>query len=162
MLVSYYKNTNVLVCPTDKINNPLSGGTDPVDFPADCASRSYMINGYNDYFSNTLDPATFVNSYMAGTWPDGLPSDKFQFPSDTIIFGEKLATSPQFYVDIYEYDGATNGNDYTELNQVMHITGSDYCFADNSARILPQFFSMGHPVNMWCVLPGPRVLNAVN
>src|SRR5271155_4616917 len=27
-LLSYYKTTNILVCPTDKINNPQSGGTD--------------------------------------------------------------------------------------------------------------------------------------
>jgi prepilin-type N-terminal cleavage/methylation domain-containing protein len=162
MLISYYKTTNLLVCPTDKINNPISESPgDPDTNAPDVASRSYIINGFNDYFSNTLDAASFA-SYMAGTWPEGLPSDRIQFPSDTIIFGEKLATSGQFYVDLYEYDAQGNGNDYSELNQTMHFTGSDYSFSDNSVRILPQYFSMGHPVNMWAVLPVPRVLNAVN
>ena len=162
MLVNYYKTTNLLVCPTDAIHNPLSAATnDPDVYAADHASRSYMINGYNDYFTNALDPANF-SSYMAGTWPQGLPENGIQFPSDTIIFGEKQATSGQFYVDVYELDAQGNGNDYFELNQAMHLNGSDYCFSDNSTRILPQFFSMGRPVNMWCVLPAARVSNAVN
>jgi prepilin-type N-terminal cleavage/methylation domain-containing protein len=157
MLISYYKTTNVLVCPTDAINNPLSEvAGDPDSNAPDMASRSFMINGYNDYFSNTLDSATFQNIYMnAGAWPDGLPADKIQFPSDTCIFGEKKAASQQFYVDIYEAGYNDDGNEVTELNQTMHITGSDYCFADNSARILPQFGSF-IPVDMWAVLPGPR------
>jgi prepilin-type N-terminal cleavage/methylation domain-containing protein len=155
MLISYYKSTNVLVCPTDKNNNPL-GPTpgDPDTNAPDMASRSYMINGYNDYFSNTLDSASYA-AYMAGTWPEGLPSDKILYPSDTCIFGEKLATSGQFYVDIYEAGANNDGNEVTELNQTMHIKGSDYCFADNSARILPQFGSF-IPVDLWAVLYGPR------
>jgi prepilin-type N-terminal cleavage/methylation domain-containing protein len=155
MLLNNYKNTNVLVCPTDAINNPLSAASnDPDIYPADHAARSYMISGYNDYFSNTLGSASFP-SYMAGTWPNGMPGDKIQFPSDTIIFGEKLATSSQFYVDIYEAGYNDDGNEVTELNQAMHIRGSDYCFADNSARILPQFASF-IPIDLWAVLPGPR------
>jgi len=159
MLVSYYKNTNVLVCPTDKINNPL-GQTpgDPDTNAPDMTSRSYMINGFNDYFTNTLDSASDL-SYMNGTWPEGMPNDKILFSSDTIIFGEKKATSGQYYLDIYEdgitESGTVEGNEVTELNQTMHITGSDYCFADNSARILPQFGSF-IPIDLWAVLPGPR------
>jgi prepilin-type N-terminal cleavage/methylation domain-containing protein len=159
MLVSYYKNTNVLICPTDKMNNPLGQTAgDPDTNAPDMASRSYMINGYNDYFSNTLDTASYA-SYMNGTWPEGLASDKIQLSSDTVIFGEKKATSGQYYVDIYEVGYTTNGtqegNEVTELNQAMHLTGSDYCFADNSARILPQYASF-IPINLWAVLPGPR------
>ncbi len=153
MLLPYYKNTNCLVCPTDAAltNWPQSspfGDGDP--YLADHVARSYMINGFNDYFSNTLDSVSF-QSYMAGTWPDGMPSDKILFPSDTIIFGEKKASSPQFFVDIYEQAGDTHeGNEVTELNQTMHFTGSDYAFSDNSARILPQYASF-IPINMWCI-----------
>jgi hypothetical protein len=151
-----------LVCPTDAIHKPQSAtAPDPDTNAPDVASRTYIINGYNDYFSNTLDSASFA-SYMAGTWPEGLPSDKILYSSDTIIFGEKAATSQQFYVDLYELDAAGNGNDYTELNQAVHNNGSDYCFGDDSARMLPEYYSMGRPVNMWAILPGPRVSNAVN
>jgi hypothetical protein len=162
MLIPYTKTTNVLVCPTDAIHNPQSAtAPDPDTNAPDVAARTYIINGYNDYFSNTLDSASFA-SYMAGTWPEGLPGDKIQFPSDTIIFGEKIAASQQFYVDLYELDAQGNGNDYTELNQTMHDTGSDYSFADGSARIVSAFHTMGYPVNMWAILAGPRIANAVN
>ena len=155
MFLAYYKNTNLLVCPTDRINNPQSEPTNTADiYPADHVARSYMINGFNDYFSNTLDSASFT-AYMAGTWPDGLRSDKVLIPSDTIIFGEKKAVSPQFYVDIYEAGANHDGNEVTELNQAMHNSGSDYSFADGSVRILPQYASF-IPINMWCIIPHSR------
>jgi prepilin-type N-terminal cleavage/methylation domain-containing protein len=157
MLFAYYKTTNVLVCPTDAIHNPQSAAApDPDTNAPDIAPRSYIINGYNDYFQNTLDSNTF-NSYMAGTWPDGLPSDKIQYSSDTIIFGEKLATSQQFYVDLDEVDAQGAGNDYTELNQAMHINGSDYAMADNSARLVKAYQTMGPSINMWAVLASARI-----
>jgi prepilin-type N-terminal cleavage/methylation domain-containing protein len=154
MLLTYYKTTNILVCPTDAKSNPQTGGTDTNNFPADTASRTYIINGNNDYFQSALDTASFA-SFMAGTWPDGMPSDAVQFPSDTIIFGEKLATSQQFYIDVDEVNTGGNPNDYTELNRTLHIAGSDCCFADNSARIIEGFHSTS-PVNMWCILPTTR------
>lgn len=161
LLSPYYKTTNVLVCPTDAIHNPISESPgDPDTNVFDTAGRSYMINGYNDYFSSTLDSGSFT-AYMAGDWPDGMPSDRIQFPSDTIIYGEKLASSGQFYVDIDELDSNTNGNEYTELNQTMHINGSDYCFADNSAKILPEYGST-YPINMWCILASARTTNSWN
>lgn len=164
MLVSYYKNTNVLECPIDlqSTNNPATGAPGQGDTnAADLVARSYMINGYNDYFSNTLDAASY-QSYMAGTWPEGLRSDKILSPSDTCIFGEKKSSSPQYYVDIYEGAGPNNeGNEVTELNQAMHFTGSDYCFADNSARILPQYGSF-YPQLLWAIVPSVRNYNTNN
>ena len=73
---------------------------------------------------------------MNGTYPQGLPDNKFQFPSDTIMFGEKNPSSPQYYMDLLELSGQ-EGNDWTELNQRTHLEGSDYVFTDNSARLLP-------------------------
>ncbi len=155
MLLTYYKTTNVLVCPTDRINNPQSSPTNDGDvYAADHAMRTYIINGFNDYFSNTLDAASFA-SYMAGTWPDGMRASAVQYPSDTCIFGEKLPTSQQFYIDVDEIDPQDNGNDVSELNQVLHISGSDYAFADSSARIVRQWGTT-FPQNLWCVTSGAR------
>jgi len=155
MLFSYYKNTNILVCPKDSMLNPISGAANDGDSNiVDHTSRSYMINGFNDYFSNTLDSASF-QSYMAGTWPDGFPADKILLQSDTIVFGEKLASSGQFYVDIYEMGPNGDGNEATEINQTNHPPGSDYLFADNSVRLIRQYVSF-IPVNMWCVIPSAR------
>src|SRR5882762_6854642 len=52
-LLSYYHNTNMLVCPTDILRGvPV---TDPASTNApDRAARSYLINGWNDYFADAL------------------------------------------------------------------------------------------------------------
>ncbi|HZM03752.1 MAG TPA: type II secretion system protein [Candidatus Saccharimonadales bacterium] len=160
-LLSYYKETNCLVCPVDAIHNPLTTPDPDPNNVADAAARTYMINGYNDYFSNTMDSATF-QVYLAGDWLQGLPSDRITVPSDTIILGEKKFTSAQFYMDLYEQGPNGDGNDYTELNQTNHTSGSDYCFADNSTRLLKEYYSMGHPYNMWAILPSVRTGAAVN
>jgi prepilin-type N-terminal cleavage/methylation domain-containing protein len=161
MLINYYKATKILVCPVDQLHNPVSEYPgDPDATLADRASRTYIINGFNDYFSNTLDSASFT-SFMAGTWPDGMRSGNIQVTSGTVIFGEKVATSPQFYIDIDELDAQGNGNDFSELNQLLHSTGSDFAFADSSARILPQYGST-YPINMWCVSAKDRAFYATH
>ncbi|MGA2750514.1 MAG: prepilin-type N-terminal cleavage/methylation domain-containing protein [Verrucomicrobiota bacterium] len=153
MLYPYNKNVAILLCPTDAIHKPQSAG-DSTNNVADNAPRTYMINGYNDYFFETMDASAFA-SYMAGTWPQGLRDSKIQFQSDTVIFGEKLPTSPQYYMDLLEI-AAGAGNDYTELNQFTHVNGSDYCYADNSARIMRPYTTMGPSISQWCILAAAR------
>jgi prepilin-type N-terminal cleavage/methylation domain-containing protein len=66
LLQDYYKNLNLLICPTDARRGvPATETTSPT--VADKAPRSYFINGWNDYFVDVLDPADF-NLYMAGTY----------------------------------------------------------------------------------------------
>jgi len=151
-MLSYFRNTNILVCPTDKIHNPQTEGG-VVANVADCAGRTYMINGFNDYFHDNFDSGTF-DAYMGGTLNQGLRQTKILFPSDTIIFGEKKAVSPQYYMDLLEAGQDSLGNDYTELNQTMHLEGSDYAFADGSARFLKAYIDMGSlpgHYNLWAV-----------
>ncbi|HEY3862971.1 MAG TPA: type II secretion system protein [Verrucomicrobiae bacterium] len=148
MLFPYYKNPNMLVCPLDAINKPQTIGDPDTNALADNAQRTYMINGDNDYFFQTLG-ANF-ETFMNGLWPQGLPDGRIYLPSETIIFGEKKATSPQYYMDLLELSGQ-EGNDWTELNQVMHNEGSDYVFADNSARMLRAFTDLGPMYNMWAI-----------
>jgi prepilin-type N-terminal cleavage/methylation domain-containing protein len=154
MLLPYYKNVSVLVCPTDAPHNPQSGSDPNTNNLADSAPRTYMINGNNDYFYQTLDPASF-QSFMNGTWPQGLPDGRIQFPSDTIIFGEKKPTSSQYFMDLLELSGQ-EGNDWTELNQVTHTEGSDYCFADNSARLVKAYMDLGPTYNLWAITASGR------
>jgi hypothetical protein len=108
-----------------------------------------MINGANDYFFQMLNAAEF-QSFMSGTWPQGLNDTRIQYSSDTIIFGEKKPTSPQYYMDLLELSGQ-EGNDWTELNQATHTDGSDYCFADNSARLLKPYADLGPAYNLWAI-----------
>src|SRR5665213_437669 len=41
VFLSYYKSTNILLCPSETNNAPATGGVDTVNCPADCAIRSY-------------------------------------------------------------------------------------------------------------------------
>jgi prepilin-type N-terminal cleavage/methylation domain-containing protein len=154
MLLPYYKNVSILVCPLDSVNHPQTGADPDTNKIADSSPRTYMINGNNDYFFQTLDTASFQN-YMNGVWPQGLPDGRMQFPSDTIIFGEKKPTSPQYYMDLLELSGA-EGNDWTELNQTTHTEGSDYCFADNSTRLLKAYRDLGPTYNLWAITASGR------
>jgi prepilin-type N-terminal cleavage/methylation domain-containing protein len=158
-LYPYYKNLSVLLCPVDvnSTNRPPQTGTDPnTNNIADFAPRTYMINGNNDYFSQSLGSnSPEFQSYMNGTWPQGLPDREIHYPSDTIIFGEKYPTSSQYYMDLDELVGGISGNDWTELNQATHTDGSDYCFADNSARLVKPYAELV-PVNMWAITLGFR------
>jgi prepilin-type N-terminal cleavage/methylation domain-containing protein len=154
MLYPYYKNVSILVCPTDAIYHPQSASDPNTNNIADSTPRTYMINGDNDYFFQTLDTPSF-QSYMNGTWPQGLPDGRIQFPSDTIIFGEKKPTSNQYFMDLLELSGQ-EGNDWTELNQVTHTEGSDYCFSDSSARLLKAYRDLGPTYNMWAITASGR------
>jgi len=158
MLYQYYKTTSILLCPIDAVNRPQSAGDPNTNNIADSAPRTYMINGANDYFFQILDPGNFQN-FMNGVWPQGLPDTKIQYTSDTIMFGEKLPTSNQYYMDLLELNGS-EGNDWTELNQATHPDGSDYSFADSSVRLLRPYRDLGPTYNLWAITSTGRTAYA--
>ncbi len=47
MLIPYYRTTNILICPSETNNTLRTYGVNQ-QYPADCAARSYLINGFND------------------------------------------------------------------------------------------------------------------
>jgi prepilin-type N-terminal cleavage/methylation domain-containing protein/prepilin-type processing-associated H-X9-DG protein len=152
-----YRDLRVLVCPTDK-PNPATFGTDTNNIPADAASRSYIINGWNDYFSQTLDAAGWAQ-YKAGKSPQSLSENAIQEPSRTIVFGEKDHDSGHFYMDFEFYD------DVLQLDQSRHSVsvknsrggGSNYAFADGSASF-EKFGRSLCPLNLWAIIPDCRAV----
>ncbi len=151
-----YKDLRLLVCPSDGLN-PVTGINNPAQWPADSARRSYIINGWNDYFQEQM--ATNWNfGRMIGT---SLAEDAVKLPSDTITFGEKDTASPHFYMDFLE---TASGNDFEELEHARHMGakaagGSNYAFADGSARYLRYGRSVS-PLNLWAITDAWRT-NAV-
>lgn len=128
----------ILHCPSD-VPLPENFGTNST-LPSLRAPRSYIMNGFNDYFdgqkTDSLMPETAV-----------LES------SDTVVFGEKESGSPHWWMDYW------SGDDYKELEESRHgVTvagnggGSNYCFADGSARYL-KFGKSFTPINLWFVKP---------
>lgn len=153
-LQPYYQDVRLLVCPTD--TTPVTAGT--TNSP-DQAPRSYLINGWNDFFQATL-PSTNFDAYMAHAWPEGMREASIREPSETIIFGEKVADSLHKHMDLYQ----GNGNDNDQVEQGRHSRGSagatgggsNYSFADGSVRYLRYGRAMT-PVNLWATTDAWRV-----
>ncbi len=163
-----YKDVKLLVCPNDRTpDDPKTGSTDFVNHPADASPRSYIINGWNDYFYTTLGMAG-GDAYLGGS-ERSLKETAIKHPTDTVVFGEKKHTSPHYYMDLREpgsspdFPGVVLGNDDTELEQGRHSNskagaragGSNYAMADGSARFIKYWYSVG-PLNLWCVLDEDR------
>jgi len=128
-----YKDPKILYCPSDVLSptNFGSGSSNP--FLA--ARRSYIFNGFNDYFKGMPTNGAAV------------PETAILEPSDTVMFGEKESNSGHWWMDYWAYDDAK------ELEQTRHMkAGSVYAFADGSARYL-KFGQSLDPVNMWFVDP---------
>jgi len=161
-LQPYYQDLRLLVCPSDSAN--LAGVPAPADpfmfaaasepsAPAiapDSAPRSYVINGWNDYFRATMSDPDF-NTYMGHGWSNGFPESAISQPSETITFGEKTSDLLHKHVDLL--DGV--GDDLRMVEGARHSRsagsgGSNYAFADGSVRFIrhPQALT---PVNLWAV-----------
>ena len=140
-----YKDLRILKCPSDVPQPATFGGSTP----ADNAPRSYIINGFNDYFRNVSQT-------------NGIPESVLKEPSETIVFGEKEGSRPEnghFYMDSYDMD------DLIQIDQSRHQRGSTgpgsraggsvYAFGDGSARYM-KFGKTFSPVNLWAVDPAVR------
>jgi len=149
LLLEYYRNTNLLVCPTDAQRGlpPTMLGSPT---PPDRAPRSYLINGWNDYLTNVL------------VTPMSMKELAVVKASDTLIFGEKKnepnenpPVAQDYYMDLFE----GNGNDADRVEHGCHSPfrmprggagGSNFAFVDGSARYLKYGTSVW-PENRWAV-----------
>jgi prepilin-type N-terminal cleavage/methylation domain-containing protein/prepilin-type processing-associated H-X9-DG protein len=177
LLLDAYRNTNMLVCPTDlQRGTPQTGTSSPT--AADRAPRSYFINGWNDFFADSLSTADF-NLYMAGTYPRATLKDMSVLkPSETVMFGEKkniaqaTPTDPQgamdYFMDMFEASGGVpTGNDVDRIEHGCHSVihkggragGSNFAFVDGGVRFLKYGGSVW-PLNLWAVSDADRLKNA--
>ena len=143
---NYGKSIKVLLCSDDGLNGqpPATGnGSNNV---ADASPRSYLINGWNDYF----------NGMNIG---DSLKENVITHPSETILFGEKHTTNMDYYMDFFE----GFGNDTQRVEQSRHMSngagshtgGSNYTFTDGSVNFL-KFSKSLSPMNLWAVTDAAR------
>ncbi len=167
MFNDYGNNVKVLLCASERAANPSTVETDLVNYPGDAAPRSYIINGFNDYYANALriapaDWSQLEQAMLAGSAT--LKEQSFLYPSDTVVFGEKKSADGSYFMDIYE----NGGNDTTGIaEQCRHDSrgddsftgGSNYAMADGSVRYVkfPAAFS---PFNLWCLGDQARAANA--
>jgi prepilin-type N-terminal cleavage/methylation domain-containing protein/prepilin-type processing-associated H-X9-DG protein len=144
-----YKDIRVLLCPSDG-PNPERSINDP-KWPYDSAPRSYIFNGFNDYFEATLSNVTTGN--LGPLMGQSMPESVIKQADDTILFGEKGSKSGHYFMDFLE---SPSGNDFEELEHGMHMGmgrgggGSNYAFADGHVAFLKYWRSVS-PVNLWAV-----------
>ena len=148
-----YVDLKLLICPTD--DPKAVPGRDPED--PDYAPRSYMVNGWNDWFYKALDGAGNSSNwvaYMNHQYPAGMPESAIPEPTDTIVFGEKINDYYHYHTDFFQ----GQGNDLDRIEYSRHSAttknsgGSNFAFADGGARYL----KYGHaltPFNLWAVTP---------
>ena len=159
----YGRNVKVLLCPSEITNAPLTLG--PSNNVADGVSRSYFINGWNDYFFNHLSASDFTSLYMAGTFPVGLKESQMIHPSDTIVLGEKEAYRGDFYMDMLagsgdDFAGAVAQDRHAGRGPGSQTGGSNNTFADGSARFY-KFGKAFNPLNLWAVSDADRAANII-
>jgi prepilin-type N-terminal cleavage/methylation domain-containing protein/prepilin-type processing-associated H-X9-DG protein len=155
---NYGKNTKMLLCPDDVNPVPQSLGSSSSNNVADASPRSYIINGWNDFFGG----------YNQG---DSMKENNIVFQSDTVVLGEKKADHGDFYMDMLEANGPGGvGNDFSGiLEQSRHDSrgpdtqtgGSNYTFADGSARFM-KFGASVWPKHMWAITESNRIYYAYN
>ncbi|MDB6034584.1 MAG: prepilin-type N-terminal cleavage/methylation domain [Verrucomicrobiales bacterium] len=134
-LLPYYQITNLLRCPSDR---------QPV------LDRSYVANGWDDFFRTTLDATNWMD-FLDHKWPGGMKEAFIQNASDTITFAEKLRESAHYHLDLAQND------DVLQIEQRRHGSnvdgkgsGSNYAFADGSARFL-RYGQALSPINLFGV-----------
>jgi prepilin-type N-terminal cleavage/methylation domain-containing protein/prepilin-type processing-associated H-X9-DG protein len=152
ILKPYYHNYKILQCPADEL---ATSAPDSI-YEAHRVPRSYLYNGWSDYFQTLLGNGSKAwNDYTQYKYPNGLRQSAIPFASETIVFGEKDGESPHVHMDIYQ------DNDPAELEQTRHNKGanrtgsSNYNFADGSVRAL-KFGKSLYPKNMWAVTEAGR------
>jgi prepilin-type N-terminal cleavage/methylation domain-containing protein/prepilin-type processing-associated H-X9-DG protein len=147
-LKPYFQEPKILVCPDDPSKGLLMGSED--------LPHSYIINAWNDYFEPLLTSQEFDMYLNQVNWTNGMPESFVRQPSETILFGEKIADRPHHYMDLMQDMEGIGANDIGMIEQGRHVTsvrgkgagGSNFAFCDGSVRFLRYWMSV-RPIDMW-------------
>ncbi len=93
MYDTYAHSVKLLLCPSEHTDSPATDETNNIVYPADSAPRSYLMNGFNDYYSDTFNvPPSQWNSLQTKIVfsPVAIKEQAIRQPTDTIILGEKI------------------------------------------------------------------------
>ena len=153
LLLEYYRTTNLLLCPADVVRGPPQTDFTSPTVP-DRANRSYLINGWNDYFADAMTTTRCMKELAV------------IYPSETLMFGEKKnepTPAMDYFMDLNE--GV--GNDLDKVEQGCHSVthkqrnagGSNFVYVDGSVRY-KRFGATVWPLNLWAVNDTNRLIFA--
>jgi prepilin-type N-terminal cleavage/methylation domain-containing protein/prepilin-type processing-associated H-X9-DG protein len=142
-LQPYYVNWKIITCPTDRFGVITNKNYGP--------DRSFLINGFNDYYIKNLTSREY-RMFHQHRWPHGMKISAITKPSGTLLFGEKRTASRHIHMDI---DQGKRGNDFEEIEHARHGKGSNFGFADGSAKFILKYKEL-YPENLWAVMDTDR------
>jgi prepilin-type N-terminal cleavage/methylation domain-containing protein len=153
---TYGHNLKILLCPSEITNAPITAGSSPSNNVADASPRSYLINGWNDYFQDNLSANDWA-SYESGTYPQGLLQSVVKDPTQVILLGEKSSQAGDFYADLMngdDIDEVVNESRHDGYGQAatagMGAGGSNYNMVDGSVQYM-KFPKSLDPLNLWAI-----------
>lgn len=160
----YGRKVALLKCPSEITNTPATIG--PSNNVADASPRSYFINGFNDYFKDTLSDKDFTTSFMAGSYQMGLKESAIIHPSETIVLGEKISARGDFYMDMLagngdDFSGAVAQDRHSGRGQGSGTGGANNTFADGSTRYY-KYGDAFDPLNLWAISDANRAAKMIN
>ncbi len=117
LIADYLGDVRVYAAVGDR-SNYIYRGVDPLSDSKN--NTSYIMNGYNDL-------GAYTNAGVE------VRINQLDHPASTILLGTPHPGSSHFYMDLVEGD---NGNHIDVLDLTLDGKGSDYLFADGSARFL--------------------------
>jgi prepilin-type N-terminal cleavage/methylation domain-containing protein len=157
-LFTFYKDTNILACPSEKAQyGSLPPNTAPntyVNWEIDAAPNSFIFNGWNDVFPGGWSGGSYTGS------GDTLKESMMIGPSLTVIVGERRFNTPsKIWMDMLQNQNGGVNNLIYEVQHGRHGGnkpgkggGSNYQFGDGSARFI-RFGDDTSPLCMWAVGP---------
>ena len=162
---NYGRSVKLLLCPTDNsvLSDPKTVGSSPSNNVADASPRSYLINGWDDFFSdqiNSTDWGAIESSMLSSA--NGIKENSILYPSDTVLLGEKQHDAGDFYMDLLENGGndfngiaeqgrhGNNGRTSSQAKGTGSTGGSNYAMSDGSARFI-KFPQASDPLCLWAV-----------
>jgi len=156
-LIEIYRNTNLLVCPTDLRRGipPANIGASNPKYVADNAWRSYIMNGWNDVF-----PADYISGAEYS-----MKESLVLKPPETVVWGEKRHIEGDFWMDLLETgDNLTDRVQHGTHSNYLRPTrsgGANFACADGGVRFL-KFGRSVNPVNWWCIKDTDRLKYALS
>lgn len=166
-LRQYYTELKILKCPSDiwakPSTNAAAGGAAR---PAESAARTYLINGFNDYYRNIVGKDGMDNFRRLGNGEIVIKESNIPEPSATVAFAERdnrPGSKPQYHMDFDALD------DLTGLNQNLHGNsaksgrggGSNYTMVDGHTEFL-KYGKSFNPINLWAVSAEERNIAVVS
>lgn len=130
-LAKYVQDLRVYAAPGDS-ENWIARGVEPLDNATN--NTSYIMNGYNDLGAFEDDSVV-------------VRVNQIDRPGAVLLLGTPKTGSRHFYMDMLE---GPNGNHVDVLNLQAYDGGSNYLFADGSARFIA---AADYDPRMWLVNP---------